>query len=251
LQQFVADEVDLIFVYPTEATIVAKDVTAGTDIPVVFAYVVLDAAEGLVDSVQAPGGNLTGVRYPGSEFGVLRYEMLRDIVPDLERIVVPYQRGYPTVQSQLDGIYALTEADGVTIIEVPADVGEEIAAFFQAQTEAGNFDVDAILTLIEPLGGRPDAFAAITSFAKERNIPIGGTYTTAEAYSSIFGVWAEPFSSGLLAAPLADKIIQGIEPGTIPIVSPEPHIQINYQMAQELGLQIPETLLVRANQIYR
>lgn len=250
IQQFVEDEVDLILVCPTEASIEARTITEGTDIPVVFTYALIEGM-GIVDSVQEPGGNVTGVRYPGPDLATLRYEILRDIVPDLKSIVIPYQAGYPIVQPQLDALTPVAEADGVTIIEVPANNAEELAAYLNGLSDADAENISAFLLLAEPLATLPDVFAVLADFAEGRQIPIAGFYTETDSYASIFGVTVTPAVSGELAAPLADKIFQGIEPGTIPVVSADSYIEVSYTMIQQLGLVAPDTLLAIADQVYR
>ena len=97
LDGFVADEVDLIFVFPTEASLEAKAATAETDIPVVFCVANIEDT-GLVDSLREPGGNVTGVRYPGPDIALKRLEIIRELAPEATRILIPYQRGYPIVE---------------------------------------------------------------------------------------------------------------------------------------------------------
>ena len=132
LKKFVADEVDLIVVTPTEATIEAKTITQGTDIPVVFSFAFTEGM-GIIDSVREPGGNITGVRFPGVDITVKRFEILRKIAPDAKRIWMPYQRGYPIVPPQLEALEPLAKAEGVTLIEFPADNAAEIQAELNAR----------------------------------------------------------------------------------------------------------------------
>ena len=72
-----------------------------------------------------------------------------------------------------------------------------------------------------------------------------------EGYGSLFGVHIHNFNTGKQTAPLADKIFKGIQAGTIPVVSAEPYFQFNYKVAQELGLNVSEGLLARADEIIR
>ncbi|MAT95687.1 MAG: hypothetical protein CL608_00855 [Anaerolineaceae bacterium] len=251
LQQFVEDEVDLILVTPTEVSLEAKAISEGTDVPVLFTFALIEGM-GIVDSVQEPGGNVTGVRYPGPDIAVLRYEILRDIVPDLERILIPYQAGYPIVQPQLDALYPVAEADGVTIVEVPANNAEELDALFQEMAASGDPDIDAIMFVAEPLAVDPGAVAVMVAFGDEYQIPIGGVaFPGVEGYTSMFGVNVNTADAGRLAAPLADKILQGFEPATMPVVSSDPYIEIEYNMIQQLGFEAPDTLLAIADQVYR
>ncbi len=250
LQKFVDDDVDLIVSFPTEATIEAKAITEGTDIPVVFTFAFIEGM-GIVDTIQEPGGNVTGVRYPGVDIALLRYEMLREIMPDATRIVVPYQAGYPIVPPQLEALHAAADADGVTLLEVPASSAEEVAAFLQEQVVSGEPGFDVILFLVEPLATVPEVFLAVADFGKEYQIPTMGIYSSTDGYASIFGVNVDIYGAGLSAAPLADKVLQGTDPATQPVVSSEPYIEIDYSAAQAMGLEIPETLLAKADEIYR
>lgn len=248
LQNFIADEVDLIFVFPTEASLEAKLATQGTDIPVVFSFALIEGM-GLVDSVREPGGNVTGVRYPGPDIAVRRFEIMRELAPQATRMLVPYQRGYPIVSPQLEALYPAAEAAGVTLIEVPADDGAELEAALQARAAAGEIDIDAILFLAEPLTVTPEGFLPLGKFAAEHKIPIGGALMQAGGYGSIFGVNVDTLRCGEQAAPLADKILRGTLAGTIPVVSAENFLQIDYGVAQELGVTVPESLLGMADEV--
>jgi putative ABC transport system substrate-binding protein len=250
LQKFVADKVDLILVFPTEASLEAKAATQGTNIPVVFSFSFVEDM-GLVNSVREPGGNITGVRYPGTDVALKRFEILRTLAPQAKRVWMPYQRGYPSVPSQMAVLRPVAAAAGVTLIEAPADNAAELDAELKARTQAGHSDVDAILTLAEPLAVVPDAFAVIGKFAYEHKLPIGGTSITQGDYASVFGVNVFTRGSGKQAALLADRIFKGTPPGTIPVVSPETYLEINYKAAQALGVTVPEGLLKQAYQVVR
>ncbi|MBN1811479.1 MAG: ABC transporter substrate-binding protein [Anaerolineae bacterium] len=250
LQQFVEDKVDLIFVFPTEATMEAKVATEGTDIPVVFSFALIEGM-GIVDSVREPGGNVTGVRYPGPDIAIKRFEIMRELAPEATRMLIPYQKGYPIVGPQLEALRPVAEAAGVTLIEAPAADAAELDAILQAQVQPDGVGMDAILFLAEPLAVTPDPFAVMGKFAYEHKVPIGGALMAAEGYESVFGVNVESFACGKQAAPLADKIFRGTPPGEIPVVSAENFIQINYKAAQVMGLTVPDGLLSEADEVIR
>jgi putative ABC transport system substrate-binding protein len=250
LQKFVADKVDLIFVFPTEASLEAKAATQGTDIPVLFNFALIEGV-GLVDNVREPGGNITGVRYPGPDIALRRFEIMRELAPEAKRMWIPYQRGYPIVAPQLQILYPAAEAAGITLIEAPADNAADLKADLQARAQSADPGLDAILFLAEPLAVTPDAFAVMGEFATEHRIPIGGALMEAEGYGSIFGVNVDIISAGKQAAPLANKILKGTPAGTIPVVSAENFLQINYRVAQQLGIEVPEGLLAQADEVIR
>jgi putative ABC transport system substrate-binding protein len=250
LQKFVADKVDLIFVFPTEASLEAKAATQGTDIPVVFSFALIEGM-GLVDSVREPGGNITGVRYPGPDIALRRFEIMRELAPEAKRMWIPYQRGYPIVAPQLEILYPAAEAAGITLIEAPADNAAELEADLQARAASADIGLDAILFLAEPLAVTSDAFEVMGKFAAEHKIPIGGALMEAGGYGSIFGVNVDTVRIGRQAAPLADKVLRGTPAGTIPVVSAENFLQIDYKVAQQLGVEVPDSLLGMADEVIR
>jgi len=250
LRQFVEDKVDLIFTFPTEVSMAAKAATKGTDIPVVFAIANIEGT-GLVNSVRQPGGHITGVRYPGPDLAIKRFEVMRELVPEAKIMWVPFQRGYPIVASQMEVLYPVAEAAGVTLIEFPADDAAEVQAEVDARNKLDAIGFDAILFIPEPLSCTDDAFEAIAKFAYEHKLPIGGITMQVGDYGSIFGIDVDDPKTVQQAAILADKILKGTPAGTIPVVSAESYFEINYKVAQELGVHVSEGLLSRADRIIR
>ncbi len=250
LKKFVDDKVDLIVVTPTEATLEAKALTQGTDIPVVFSFAFTEGM-GIIDSVGQPGGNITGVRFPGIDITVKRFEILRKIAPNAKRIWMPYQAGYPIVPPQIEALEPLAKAEGVTLIPFPANNIAELQVELESRSATDDPGMDAILLVVEPLLVVPDAFEVIAKFAYDHKLPFGGTYFSTGEYTSVFGVNVDLTESGRLAAPLADKIFKGTAAGTIPVSTPDNFIQIDYKVAQEFGLTVPDGVLKQANEIIR
>jgi putative ABC transport system substrate-binding protein len=251
LDKFVADKVDLIFVYPTEASLEAKAATQGTNIPVLFTNANIEGVD-LVNSVREPGGNITGVRYPGPDLSVKRLEVMHELAPQAKRIWIPYQKDYPIVASQLEVLYPAAEAMGITLIEAPAANIAEVEADLRARASSDDIGIDAILVIDGPLVATvPGVFAMIGEFASEHNIPVGGILLTEGGYESIYGLATDNIEVGAQAAPLADKIFKGISAGSIPVVSAQSYIYINYKAAQKLGLAVPESLLSVAKEVIR
>jgi len=250
LQKFVADKVDLVFVFPTEASLEAKAATQGTNIPVVFAQAFVEGNT-LVDNVRQPGGNITGVRFPSPDIGVKRLEILHQLVPQAKRVWVPYLQGYPSVPPVLEAMRPAAASLGITLVEGPATSPADIQADLQARAKLADIGLDAIITIPEPLNVQPDAMMAIGNFATEHKVPMGGAFVSAEGYGIVFAALSNNIEVGKLAAILADKILKGIPAGTIPVVSPESYLRINYKLAQTLNLTVPDGLLRQAVEVIR
>ena len=250
LQKFVADKVDLIFVFPTEASVEAKKATQGTNIPVVFANAGVEGSD-LVKSIREPGGNVTGVRYPSPELGARRLEILLQIAPGVKRVFVPYLRDYPAVPAQLEALRPAAEAAGVTLLEAPVASPAELQADLDSRATSVDSGVDAVLVLSEPVSVTPDFIAVYGKFAADHKIPFCGATLATGDYAPLFGLVTDPVLVGEQAAVLADKILKGTAAGTMPVVSPEHYLVINRKVAQDLGVKLPEGVLGMADEIIR
>lgn len=251
LQKFVADKVDLILAFPTEASIEGKKVAETSGIPLVFANANVEDVD-LINSIQEPGGNTTGVRYPGPDLALKRLEIMTEILPNAKRILVPYDKDYPNVPPQIKVLHSNTPA-GITLIEVPVTSPAELQAYFDSLAPTDK-KIDAILTLAEPVSADPLYVDVYGKFAQENGIPTGGAFLLKEdgySYESLFGVSTNSFEVGRQAAILANKILRGIPAGTIPVVSAENFLEINYRAATEMGITLDEGLLSRADSIVR
>lgn len=249
-KKFVADKVDLIFSFPTEASLSAKDAVQGTKIPVVFASAVIEDSN-LVQSVREPGGNITGVRFPGPELIAKRFELLHNLVPQLKRVGVIYNPNYPANKSSLEALRPAVAAAGVTLVEVPVNSVADIQADLQARAQAADLGMDAILISTDDLSQSPDGWALISKFATEHKLPVAGSAAYEADSGAVFSYIPDNIATGKLAAPLADKIFKGLQAGTLPVGTPEAFLRLNYKRAQELGLTVPEGLLKQANEIIR
>jgi putative tryptophan/tyrosine transport system substrate-binding protein len=248
LKRFVEDKSDLILTFPTEVSMAAKEATRGTGIPIVFAAANIEGMH-LVESIIRPGGNLTGVRFPGPDIAVKRFEFMHELVPKARRMWIPYQRGYPIVPIQLEMLRSAAKAAGVSLIEFPADNAAEIRAELDAREKSKRIGFDAILLIPEPISCTDDAFAVMGRFAYRHRMPIGGHLMQVGAFGSIFGINVNAEETGRQAAELADKILNGAPAGGIPVVSSESYLEINYKAARALGVKVPEGLLSRADRI--
>ncbi len=249
-KKFVEDEVDLIFVFPTEASLAAKAATQGTEIPVVFAIAGIEGIN-LVESVRQPGGNITGVRYPGPDLVVKRFEILLEMAPHIKRLYIPYDPNYPNGPPALEALRPVAASKGVTLVAVQVSSVEDIQVAFKKRAQLVDNGMDAIQILPEFLTQTPSGWAAISGFAKEHKLPLVGSMLSSADIGGVFSYCVNFFEVGELAAPIADKILKGTLASTISVVTPEPHLRLNYKVIQELGLNVNEGLLSRADEVIR
>ena len=248
LKKFIENKVDLILLFPTEVAQQAKVMTKGTDIPIIFVNAFTEDT-GLVNSVQEPGGNITGVRWPGPELAVKKLEVLLELVPQVKQVIVSYQRDITIVKSQLEVLHKAALSVNITLIEIPASSTTELK--IELQKQKGPFDKTAICTIAEPLIATSEGFAVVSMFAARHSIPICGGPVLEDNYSSIFDLVPESISQGKQAAYLADKIFKGTPAGKIPVVTAEYIFILNYKQAKKLKLNITERLLTQIDQIIR
>jgi putative ABC transport system substrate-binding protein len=182
----------------------------------------------------------------------MRFEIMLELLPQAKRMLIPYQRGYPIVSSELEALRLPGAEAGVTFVEVPVDDAAELEAELKAlESLSSGIGIEAVLLIPEPLFSNPEVFIVMAKFAVKHKIPIGGTLIMVGEYGSVFGLRPQNVAVGKQAAFLANKVLEGNPAGTIPVISAEAFLQINYKAAQKLGLEVSEGLLSRASEIIR
>ncbi len=248
--KFVSEEVDLILAFPSSPTAAAKAATKKTQIPVVFGVATLEGND-LVESVRRPGGNMTGVRYPGPERIVKRLELLLDLAPAVKRVWLNANPDHPATAGALEALRPAALSRGITLIEARIRKLDDLKADLQARAKTADLHADAILVLPESVAQSPAGWSMLSQFAAAQKIPIAGNSASQLKQGAVFTYAPDTLESGRLAAVLADKILHGTPPGTIPVVTPESHLKINYITAQKLGLKVREGFLKMADEILR
>jgi putative tryptophan/tyrosine transport system substrate-binding protein len=247
---FVNSQVDLIFTFPTEATMIAKQNTKDTDIPVLFVNANIEDT-GLIDSVREPGGNITGVRYPGPDLALKTMEMTKEILPATKKIAIFHEANYPIVKSQMKILNESAPKLGVEITEIIADDTAELKTKIAELDAAGKPDYDVIMLIAGVLATSPETFSAIAEFADRQGVPVTGAAIPVAGHATLFNITTDIYKTGALAAPFAKKIFAGISAGTIPVVSSEPYVTVNTVEAKRLGIKIPDGVLSIADNIIK
>ncbi len=250
VRQFVTNKVDLIFAFPLGAVQTAKDLTKGTNIPVVFANSAVEGT-GLVESVKQPGGNITGVRSLGPELTVKRFELLLQLMPALKRVWITYNTNYAANKPSLNALRPAVQSKGVTLVEVPVTSLDGIRNDLQARAAANVTGMDAILIMPDDLSMSPQGWTVITDFAAKHKVPVVGSTLVQVGNGAIFSYNTDFAEVGGLAAQLGDKVLKGIPAGTLPVFSPEPRLKIDLKVAKAIGITVPDGMLRMTSEVIR
>ena len=250
IQKFVDDGDDLIFAFPTNVALQAKQMTQDTRIPVVFDNASIEGTD-LIQSINNPGGNITGVRQDAPALAVERYLVMRQLVPAAKKMAIFYLKTLAIVPPQLERLRALAKAAKIQIVEIPALNKTDVENYLQAQDKLTKPDFDSILMVVEPLTTMPDIFQLLAQFADQHKMPIGGATVSSGGYESLYGVAVDNIVSGQQAAPLADEILKGTQAGSIPVVTAQTFLTINLRAAKKMGIKVGDDVLSQADQVIK
>jgi putative ABC transport system substrate-binding protein len=240
--EFVRRKVDVIVTSATAAIVAAKQATSV--IPIVFAAAGDPVGTGLVASLARPGGNVTGLSIQQTDVAAKRLELLREVVPGLRRLAILANVGGPAVVLDMREVQATARTLGLEVITSEIQRGEDIVPAF----EALNGRADALYVCIDPLVNTHRV--RINTLALAARLPTAhGTreYVEAGGLMSYGPNFPDLFRR---AGDLVDKILRGAKPGDIPVEQPTKFdLIINLTTAKALRLEVPSTLLARADEV--
>jgi len=236
-------KVDLIVAVSPQPVQAAKEAT--TTVPIVMVAVADPVTYGFVTSLARPGGNITGVSLLLPELSAKRLELLREMVPKLSRAAVLWNAANPFRALDLKVAQAGARALGVTLQSLGVRGPDDFDRAFEA---ASRERARALITLEDPL-----TFAHRTRIvglaAKHRLPAIYGLreYVDAGGLMSYAPILLDNFRR---AATYVDKILKGTKPADLPVEQPTKfELVINMRTAKAIGLKIPQSLLLRADQV--
>jgi putative tryptophan/tyrosine transport system substrate-binding protein len=239
--EFVRLKVDVIVTVGSAVPIVKQ---ATTVIPIVFAVGIDPVGSGLVASLPKPGGNVTGLSLQANDLAGKRLEFLREVVPKLHRLAIMFNVGNAQPVLEMRDTQAAARTLGLEVAPLEIRRAEDIAPAFQAlktQADALYVAVDQLVAanrtriLTFALGARLPTVFSTRDFVKA-----GALMSYGPNYSDLFRHSAD----------YVDKILRGTKPGDIPVEQPTKfELVINLTTATALGLTIPESFLLRADEI--
>ena len=241
VEELVRLKVDVILASGAPPALAAKKAT--TSVPIVFVGVVDPVALGLVPSLGRPGGNITGLANGAMDLAGKRLELLRELVPKLRRVAVLWNPSNPTNPIQLKGAEVVARTLGLQLQPAPVEGPSDFDAAFKVVRGA-----DGLLLLNSPLfTTHPSPLARLA--ARSRLPAISELRVFAEA-GGLMSYGAHFPDIYRRTATYVDKILKGAKPADLPVEQPTKfEFVINSRTAKALGLTIPRSLLLRADQV--
>jgi putative ABC transport system substrate-binding protein len=240
--EFVRLKVDVILAGGTEAALAAKQATSV--IPIVFSTAGDPIGSGLVASLARPGGNVTGLSNLGSNLAAKRLQLLREVFPSLSRLAVMANAGYSGGVTEMAEIDAAARTLRIAVAPLMIRRAEDISPAFDAFKDRA----EVLYVLGDPLMNlnrmRINTFALIsrlpTMFSQREYVETAGLMSYGPNFPDLHR----------RAAEYVDKILRGAKPGDLPVEQPTKFdLVINLITAQALGLELPPTLLARADEV--
>ncbi|MEM7533947.1 MAG: ABC transporter substrate-binding protein [Chloroflexota bacterium] len=250
-EQFVADEVDLIFATTTAATQEAQAATTEQKIPIVFTIVSDPIGSGVIASFREPGDNVTGVTRLLAGLIGKHILFLHEMMPTLNGIWMPYQAEYPSVELALGAAGEAVDLLDIALVETPIDSHAALVAEIERLSHVDELGFNAIKISPDPLMQSKESLATLMAFAQTHNLPLIANTPEQVREGALLTYADDIFESGHIAAALAHQILDGVDPATLSVDFVDPHLYINYQTAQTLGLAVDEGLLAQAREIIR
>lgn len=242
-KKFVNDKCDMIFAITTPTAQVCAQEIKGTNIPLVFGAVTDPVSAGLVNSLENPGGNITGTsdRWPTSA----QFDLLLQLVPSVKRIGVVYNPGETNSESNIKEVEQVCKNKNLQLIKVAVSNTSEVYA--AAQSLVGKIDafyVSADNTVIT-------AMDAVIKISEKNKIPLLPGVSSNVEQGGFGTLGPNYFDVGVEAAKIVDRIIKGEKPADIPVSTAKNfEYFFNLKSAKATGVVIPDDLLKKASKIY-
>jgi putative ABC transport system substrate-binding protein len=238
-------DLDVIVTITTTATRATMQVIKTT--PIVFMVVADPVTSGFVAGLAHPGGNATGPSMMVPELAGKRLELLKEVVPEISRVAVFWEPTNPGVTLHFHQTRRDAHTLGLTLQSLEVRSRDDFEPAFAAMTRDRP---DALVALIAPLTVRYTK--PIVEFARKHRLPTMSAWKDFPRAGGLMS-YAPNFADNFRrAAPYVHKILRGAKPADLPVSQPTQfELVINLKTAKALGLSIPPTLLLQANEVIR
>jgi putative ABC transport system substrate-binding protein len=231
-----------------ETTLAAQTIKRATStIPIVMATVADPVGSGLVTSLAHPGGNVTGLSMMITELSAKRLQLLKEAIPRVARVAVLWNPSTPFHAKVIEDLKAVAPSLSIELNFVGARTPEQLGPAFSAVSRA---HAQALYVLNDPffLNHR----TTLLKLASKARLPAMcglRQFVDAGALMSYGPNLGDLFRR---SAGYVDKILKGAKPGDLPIEQPTKfEFVVNLKTAKALGIKVPESILLRADEVIR
>jgi putative tryptophan/tyrosine transport system substrate-binding protein len=242
VNDFVRLKVDVIFTAGTPPAIAAQKATSS--IPIVFVAAGDPVGSGLVASLARPGGNITGLSNQTRDLAGKRVGLLREIAPDLRRLAIMARADNVAAASEMREVQAAAETFGIQVVPLEIHSANDIVPALdalKARADALYVAIDALVTVHAVRINTMALGARVPTMHGARELVAAGGLMS---YGADFpDLWRR-------SADYIDKILRGAKPADIPVEQPTKfELIVNLTTAKALGLDIPASILARADEV--
>jgi putative ABC transport system substrate-binding protein len=230
----------------TGGDVVARTAKAATsEIPIVFTASADAVKVGLVPSLNRPGGNITGVSLLGYELDSKRLQLMRELLPQASTIGLLVNAGNPSIMATVPNMTAAAEANGQKLVVLDARTEADVDVTFASLRSKG---VDAVLISTNPFyeGLREH----IVGLAKNHSMPVLYPWREYSAAGGLISYGTSFTESYRQAGFYVGRILKGEKPSELPVVQATKfELLVNLRTARSLGLTVPPSILVAADEV--
>jgi putative tryptophan/tyrosine transport system substrate-binding protein len=240
--EFVRLKVDVIVTHANPMVVATKQATSV--IPIVFAAAADPLGTGLVAGLARPGGNVTGLSVQNTDLAGKHLELLRDLIPGLHRLAIMVNVGNSAAVLELRAVQAAARTIDLEVATLEIRQAEDIAPAFEGLNGRADALYVCIDTVLFSNRIRVNTLALAarlpTMLSNREYVEAGGLMSYGPNFLDLFR----------RAGDYVDKILHGMKPGDIPVEQPTKFdLVINLTTAKALGLEVPATLLARADEV--
>jgi putative ABC transport system substrate-binding protein len=238
-------DVDLICALSGQSASAARRATS--QVPIVFNMLGDPVAAGWVASYARPGGNLTGLVGLSPELAAKRLELLREVAPHAARIALLANPSNPIQERGESAAKAAAQRLGVEVQIFEAGRPDAIEGAFAKMTAAR---ASALMVLQDIMFATQPQRGAILRLAAEARLPAVYVESDWVPAGGLMSYAPSLYDMGRRAATYVDKILKGAKPADLPVEQPTRfELVVNLKTAKALGIEIPRTILERADEV--
>jgi putative ABC transport system substrate-binding protein len=216
-----------------------------TSLPIVFAFSGDPVAAGFVESFARPGRNMTGMSFLALDLVGKRMELLKELLPALRRVAILANPDHPGEPSELRVSQAAAKGLGLAVDYFAIRSAAELE---QALTGVVNSRCEAIVLF--PDTGMMRYRERIAAFAISRRVPAISGWSVFAASGNVMSYGPNQSEGYRRLATYVDRILKGAKPADLPVELPtKVELVVNLKAAREMGLTVPKSILLRADEV--